>query len=68
MLLAAVQAPIEGEYLETLMKSGADVSEDRAAAVAADKTGALLTCACESARAQKPVMTRGNAGCVTAGH
>lgn len=47
MLLAAVQALIEGEYLDTLMESGADVSEDRAAAVAAGKTGALLACACE---------------------
>ncbi|WP_330301930.1 MULTISPECIES: polyprenyl synthetase family protein [unclassified Streptomyces] len=47
VLLAAVQALIEGEYLDTLMEAGTDVSEDRAAAVAAGKTGALLACACE---------------------
>ncbi|MEW2079605.1 polyprenyl synthetase family protein [Streptomyces sp. NPDC013433] len=47
VLLAAVQALIEGEYLDTLMESGTDVSEDRASAVAAGKTGALLACACE---------------------
>ncbi|MDT0567054.1 polyprenyl synthetase family protein [Streptomyces sp. DSM 3412] len=47
VLLAAVQALIEGEYLDTLMESGTDVSEDQAAAVAAGKTGALLACACE---------------------
>lgn len=30
VLLSAVQALIEGEYLDTLMKTGSDVSEDRA--------------------------------------
>ncbi|MFD9123034.1 polyprenyl synthetase family protein [Streptomyces bottropensis] len=47
VLLAAVQALIEGEYLDILMESDTDVSEDRAATVAAGKTGALLACACE---------------------
>ncbi|KND40630.1 polyprenyl synthetase family protein [Streptomyces stelliscabiei] len=47
VLLAAVQALIEGEYLDTLMGSGTDVRADRAAEVAAGKTGALLACACE---------------------
>ncbi|GHD03872.1 dimethylallyltransferase [Streptomyces violarus] len=47
VLLAAVQALIEGEYLDTLMEAGTDVSEGRASAVAAGKTGALLACACE---------------------
>ncbi|QIP84231.1 polyprenyl synthetase family protein [Streptomyces sp. Tu 2975] len=47
VLLAAVQGLIEGEYLDTLTESGADASEDRTAAIAAGKTGALLACACE---------------------
>ncbi|MEU5365367.1 polyprenyl synthetase family protein [Streptomyces sp. NPDC005925] len=47
VLLAAVQDLIEGEYLDILTETGTRASEDRAMAVAAGKTGALLACACE---------------------
>lgn len=46
VLLAAVQALIEGEYLDTLLEAGIDISEDRVLNVAAGKTGELLACAC----------------------
>ncbi|MCF3172134.1 polyprenyl synthetase family protein [Streptomyces sioyaensis] len=47
ILLAAAQTLIEGEYLDVLLETGTDVSEDWALAVAAGKTGELLACACE---------------------
>ncbi|MFE9934346.1 polyprenyl synthetase family protein [Streptomyces sp. NPDC005533] len=45
ILLASVQALIEGEYLDTLIESDTDVSADRVLGVAAGKTGELLACA-----------------------
>lgn len=47
ILLGSVQSLIEGEYLDTLLEAGSGVSEDRAVAVAAAKTGELFACACE---------------------
>ncbi|MEU3778133.1 polyprenyl synthetase family protein [Streptomyces sp. NPDC032472] len=47
VLLGSVQALIEGEYLDTLLEAEAEVSEERAVAVAAAKTGELFACACE---------------------
>ncbi|MFK8911476.1 polyprenyl synthetase family protein [Streptomyces sp. YS-3] len=47
VLLGSVQALIEGEYLDTLLETGTEVSEARAVAVAAAKTGELFACACE---------------------
>ncbi|MFE4367785.1 polyprenyl synthetase family protein [Streptomyces sp. NPDC056835] len=46
VLLESVQQLIEGEYLDTLLETGTDVSEDRALSVAAGKTAELLACAC----------------------
>ncbi|MFD4483347.1 polyprenyl synthetase family protein [Streptomyces sp. NPDC058471] len=47
VLLACVQDLIEGEYLDTLLESAAEVTEQQVLAVAAGKTGELLACACE---------------------
>ncbi|MFJ1939150.1 polyprenyl synthetase family protein [Kitasatospora sp. NPDC088160] len=46
VLLESVQLLIEGEYLDILLETGTDVSEDRALAVAAGKTGELFAAAC----------------------
>ncbi|MEV7941508.1 MULTISPECIES: polyprenyl synthetase family protein [unclassified Kitasatospora] len=46
VLLESVQLLIEGEYLDTLLETGTDVSEDHALAVAVGKTGELLAAAC----------------------
>ncbi|MEU6709306.1 polyprenyl synthetase family protein [Streptomyces wuyuanensis] len=47
VLLACVQALIEGEFADVLMESSVDTGEDQVLAVAAAKTGVLLACACE---------------------
>ncbi|MEV8015882.1 polyprenyl synthetase family protein [Streptomyces sp. NPDC086554] len=62
VLLACVQALIEGEYLDTLLEATADATEHQVLAVAAGKTGELLACACELGAAAH------NAGPERAGH